>query len=161
ARFPKAEIIRLPVGKLESASALQRLRFLRSLKPELFAISTEAVDWQQGQNALLIFGALGGADRVIIFDARGHSREETRAHLLSRAPFRLAREKALSRVAIRQAESDLTRLESAIKTSPDFRVQQKSATLQVTYLRTTPAAGTQSGGATTHTTGFINAAAEL
>jgi glycosyltransferase involved in cell wall biosynthesis len=32
---------------------------------------------------------------------------------------------------------------------------------RLTYLRTTPAAGTQSGGATTHTSGFINAAAEL
>jgi glycosyltransferase involved in cell wall biosynthesis len=31
----------------------------------------------------------------------------------------------------------------------------------ITYLRTTPAAGTQSGGATTHTLGFINAAVEL
>src|SRR5207302_909876 len=32
---------------------------------------------------------------------------------------------------------------------------------RVTYLRATPAAGKQSGGATTHTAGFINAAAEL
>jgi glycosyltransferase involved in cell wall biosynthesis len=163
AAFPRAAIETLPLAKVESCSARQRLRALRALKPEMLAISTERLGWQQGQNALLLFGALGGANRILLFDAHGARRKETRSRLLLRAPFRLAQEAWASWQTVRRARRELTRLERAIERPgtqvADLKIGKPAPRL--VYLRTTPAAGTQSGGATTHTSGFINATAEL
>jgi glycosyltransferase involved in cell wall biosynthesis len=163
AAFPQATIETLPLAKVESCSARQRVRALRALKPEMLAISTERLGWQQGQNALLLFGALGGANRILLFDAHGARRKETRSRLLLRAPFRLALEAWASWQTVRRARRELTRLEHAIERRgtqvADLKIGKPAPS--IIYLRTTPAAGTQSGGATTHTSGFINATAEL
>ena len=162
--FPQVTIEMLPLTKIESCNARQRLRALRALEPEMLAVSTERLGWQQGQNALLLFGAVGGARRVLLFDAHGALREETRGSVLLRAPFRFAREAWASWMTVRRARRALSRLERefAQKKTAELDLRIDSAVRpRIIYLRTTPAPGTQSGGATTHTSGFINAAAEL
>ena len=164
ARYPQAEIEILPLARIESGSAWQRIGALRALKPDLFAVATERLAWQQGQNALLLFGALGGARRLLLFDAHGGQHEETRDRTLTCAPFRFAHEGWLSWISVLQARRELTRMERAVKQTTNkesVRAQNESDAPQISYLRTTPAAGSQSGGATTHTLGFINAAIEL
>lgn len=163
ALYPQAEIHVLPLAEIESSNAWQRLGVLRTLKPDIFAVATERLPWQQGQNVLLLFGALGGARRLLLFDAHGGRREETRSGVLIRGPVRLAREAWASRAAMRSARREMTRLEKAIKTADKegFRAKGNQDAPNITYLRTTTAAGTQSGGAATHTIGFINAAVEL
>ena len=76
--YPGATVEIIPRGQLESSAPLRRLGTLRSLRPDVFAIATERLGWQRGQNALFLFGALGGAHRVILIDASGDSREESR-----------------------------------------------------------------------------------
>ena len=163
-RYPDAGIENVPRNDLESNGPVERVRMLRTLSPDVFAVSTERLAWQQGQNALLLFGSLGGARRVLVFDVHGARREEIRGRVLLRAPFRFAQEAWVSRKTVRCARRELTRLERAIEQSgtaaADLELDSEVAP-RLTYLRTTPAAGTQSGGATTHTSGFINAAAEL
>jgi glycosyltransferase involved in cell wall biosynthesis len=163
ARYPHAEIEILPPAKIDSGSALQRLKVLRALTPDLFAVATEQLAWQQGQNALLTFGALGGAGRVLLFDAHGQEREEVRSGALLRAPFRFLHEALASWTAVNRARRELAKLEHAVETANQKSVQAEGDpdAPTISYLRTTPAAGTQSGGATTHTLGFINAAVEL
>ena len=106
-KYPGATVDNLPREQLESGSWSQRLNALRSLRPDIFAVATERLIWQRGQNAMLLFGALGGATRVVLVDARGDSREETRAGILARLPARLSSEAAASTTAIAKSKSRL------------------------------------------------------
>ncbi|MDT5123125.1 MAG: hypothetical protein QOC96_2607 [Acidobacteriota bacterium] len=163
--YPQAEMVEIPRARLESSAMTQRLSALRALRPDIFAVATERLAWQRGQNAFLLFGALAGARRTIILDAHGAQREETRARSLIASPTRLAREAAISAAAIRRGGQQLRRLELAIKrgehlrTSPQQNLETDATT--ITYLRATPGPGTQMGGAASHINGFINAALEL
>jgi glycosyltransferase involved in cell wall biosynthesis len=150
---------------LESLPTLQRVRVLRSLHADLFAVATERLAWQRGQNALLLFGALAGAHRVVLLDAHGDAREETRAGIISRAPLRFALEAAASERAIARSRVQLKRFERAVLSRSQV-ISPKSAAesfeaIRIAYLRSTPSPGTLAGGAATHINGFVNAAVEL
>lgn len=147
---------------IEEGSFAVRLSRLRALHPDVFAIATERLAWQRGQDALLLFGALAGARRSIIFDAHGGWREDTRARTLTTAPARLLSEAAVSRKALKDAARELRRLEREVE---QFQIEPGKKDLQylprIVYLRTTPGPGTQPGGAASHINGFINAAERL
>src|SRR5437588_4502557 len=151
AAFPQASIEILPLAKVERGSRRHRLRALRALAPDMLAVSTERLGWQQGQNALLLFGALGRARRILLFDLHGAKREEPIGRVLLRAPFRFAKEAWASWKTVRLARRELNRLERDLvqrKTDEFDLGTDSNVRARITYLRTTPAAGTQSGGAT-------------
>jgi len=160
---PGAVIEKISRDQLTGSSPADRLRAVRALGPEIFAVATERLAWQQGQNALLLFGASARAGRVMLFDSHGASREETRGQVILRAPFRFLRDAWVNWQTLRRARRDLSRLERELASGNigefDLRAGVEAAP-RITYLRTTPAAGTQSGGASTHTIGFIKGAIE-
>ena len=163
-RQPAAEIEIIARDELEKGSYLNRVAKLRSLKPDTFAIATERLAWQRGQNALMLFGVLAGARRVILIDAYDDAREETRGRILSRLPFRLVSEFAASALAIAQTRSRLKQLEQAIRNrakSVSSSSEKAPSALRIAYLRSTPSPGTPAGGAATHIKGFVSAATEL
>ena len=177
-RYPAAEIILLPRAAVEAGSAVARLGALRKLAPDAFAVATERLSWQQGQNLLLLFGTLAGARRTILLDTDGEFHEQRAGRILLNAPFRLVREAFNSARAVRRGRRELRRLEQAVAdrngnylgdqivdrtASPNAGVPGTDDVrpLSVTYIRGTPAAGTQVGGSTSHINGFIHAATEL
>ncbi len=162
-KYPLAGIEILSREEFEKVSARRRLRLLRSMKPDVFAVMTERLVWQRGQNALLSLGAIAGARSSVILDAHGGWREERRGKLLTQAPARLAREALASRAAMRSAERELTQLEAAVeKGEPELSKSSASNTQpRFIYLRSSPGPGTQAGGAASHINGFINAALQL
>jgi glycosyltransferase involved in cell wall biosynthesis len=167
-RYPQSVIEEISRREMESLSGFAaRLNFLRGLRPEVFAVSTERLAWQRGQNAFLLFGAMAGARRSIILDAHGGVREETRRRILLTAPARLTREAALSGMIINRARRQLRRLERVVESSsqlhagPEQSVEDGREALEIIYLRATPGPGTQLGGAASHINGFINAAHKL
>jgi glycosyltransferase involved in cell wall biosynthesis len=161
-KYPGATVQNIPREQLDSGSSSQRLRTLRALRPEVFAIATERLIWQRGQNALLLFGALGGARRVVLIDARGDSREETRSGILAQLPMRFAAEAAASIAAIRKSQSRLKQLEQLVAGRAASRAARKSPDqLSIAYLRSTPSPGSAAGGAATHINGFVEAATKL
>ena len=163
-RHPAAEIESIARDDLEKGSYLNRVAKLRALKPDTFVIATERLAWQRGQNALMLFGLLGGARRVILIDAYDDTREETRGRILLRMPFRLASELAASALAISKTRSRLKQLEQAIRNrakSVSSSSKKGPNALRVAYLRSTPSPGTPAGGAATHIKGFLSAATEL
>ncbi len=110
---------------------------------------------------MLLFGALGGARRVVLVDARGDSREEAWAGILTRLPARLSSEAAASTKAIAKSKSRLKQLEQvAVNRAPAFSGKNGDQ-LRIAYLRSTPSPGSAAGGAATHINGFVNAASEL
>jgi glycosyltransferase involved in cell wall biosynthesis len=162
--YPGAEIENISRDQLESCPPLRRIRALRSRRPHIFAVATERLAWQSGQNALLVFGALAGARRVVLVDSSGGSREETRASILAREPFRFAAESAASALAIARSKAGLKQLEQAVESRANSFSQEPAKNfdaLRIVYLRSTPGVGTQAGGAATHINGFVNAATEL
>jgi glycosyltransferase involved in cell wall biosynthesis len=174
-RYPHSTIEELARREIETGSPAARLARLRAARPDLFAVLTERLSWQRGQNSLLLFGALAGADRVLLMDSHGAMREETCARIMLSAPARLAHEAAASARAVLNARRRLSRLEREIMASDHHKVrtrkerardekskQQQTKPQQhgplIVYLRATPGAGTQVGGASSHINGFINAA---
>jgi len=159
--FPAAAIESLSRYELESSSAAQRLRTVRGLRPDIFAILTERLEWQRGQNALLAFGALAGARRVVLIDSRGTVRNESRSQILARTPARLARESAASAAAVKRSRAHLKELERTVANQTTAQVEARSREISIAYLRSTPSPGSQAGGAATHINGFVNAATQL
>jgi glycosyltransferase involved in cell wall biosynthesis len=163
-RYPGAFIEDIPRSEIEGGGMAQRLNALRSLGPDVFAVATERLAWQRGQNAFLLFGALAGARRTIILDAHGGWREEARSRSLFAAPARLSKEATISAAAMMRAAGQLRRLELAVKRGehlearPLKKEERREGETEIVYLRATPGPGTQLGGAASHINGFIGAA---
>ncbi|MGI8735072.1 MAG: glycosyltransferase family 4 protein [Pyrinomonadaceae bacterium] len=163
--YPQATLEMIPRNEIEVGSLFSRLGSLRAKRPDVFAIATERLAWQRGQNLLMLFGAIAGAKEVVMVDAHGGFRKESRSSLLLRAPARLTREAALSAALMTRARRELERLEKEVNdgaqpaSSTPPRAPQKS--LKITYLRTTPAPGTQAGGAASHIKGVVTGLLEL
>jgi len=164
-KYSDATIDGISRDQLDKLSSIARVRLLRSMRADVFAVATERLVWQRGQNALMLFGALTGARRVVLLDAHEGRREETRATILSRIPSRLAAETASSVVAIKQSHARLRQLERASENRANSFSPQPARkdfhSVSMAYLRSTPSAGTPAGGAATHINGFVNAAVEL
>src|SRR6185295_5213582 len=111
--------------ELENASAARRLQIVRSRRPDVFAIVTERLAWQRGQNALFAFGALAGARRVVMIDSRGAVRDESRAKIVSRTPARMARESVASAAAVKQSRSRLKELEREVANRPVCKIDPR------------------------------------
>ena len=157
ARFPGAEIEILSRDEITNSSYRNALKALRTRQPEAFVILTERLAWQRGQNALLMFGALAGARRVVLVDASGDSQEESRASILARTPFRFVAECVASLLAIARSKAGLKQLEQAVRSRANSGTQNSAENpdaLRIAYLRSTPSAGTLAGGAATHINGF-------
>src|SRR2546423_503338 len=84
--YHDAEIQSLSRDEIENPNYSARLKALRARHPHTFAIATERLGWQRGQNALLLFGAIAGARRVVLFDMHDGFIQESRASILSRSP---------------------------------------------------------------------------
>ena len=164
-RFHTSEVETLTRAEVANSTYSERLRGLRARAPEIFAVATERLVWQRGQNALLLLGALAGAGTTIIFDRHGAWREESRASALMKAPARLVREAAISAAALVRSRRQLTQLEAAIQTRSNRTIDSGTGTSDghpnITYIRASPGPGTQAGGAASHMNGFVNAATKL
>lgn len=155
ARYPGAEIIDYPRGFLEAGSFRERLKNLRMQRPDVWAVSTESLEWQYGQTALMLFGALAGAGESLILDSRSKMRSANRFTLLAAAPFQIMTSYARGKRAVSVAKEKLASLEGKMRTRSQPRLPTHEAKISVAYLRTTPAPGTQPGGATSHINGVV------
>lgn len=160
-RLPKAEIQILTRADIDAAGIRQRLKTVRAQKPDVFAVFTERLVWQRGQNAFLAFGASSGARKTILFDRHRGWHEETRARTSAATPFRLTSEAARSALAMNKTRKELARLESQIETGAQTFARRNDDLPKLVYLRCSPGPGTQAGGAASHINGFINAAVDL
>ena len=67
--YPQATIETISRGEFETGGLNQRLSLLRARRADVFAIATERLAWQRGQNLFMLFGALAGAHEVIVLDS--------------------------------------------------------------------------------------------
>jgi len=163
--YPEASLEIIPRSEIEIGRFSSRLGRLRARRPDVFAIATENLKWQRGQNLFMLFGAMGGAREVVLLDAQEGLRRESGRALLSRAPLRLAREAAASASVMARARRELESLEQEIERgSANVSVRQRvdaHKQIKITYLRSTPGPGRQAGGAASHIKGVIEGLLEL
>lgn len=160
--YPKSVVEHISRSEFETGSLMTRLAALRARRPDVFAIATESLSWQRGQDLFMLFGALAGAREVVLLDAHGRVRKNSRSSLLLGAPVRLAREAASSASAMARARQELARLEKEVENrNPPSGVRISEGQLTITYLRATPGPGTQAGGAASHIKGVIEGLLEL
>ena len=62
--YPQATIETISRTQFETGSLTNRLAALRARQADVFAIATERLAWQRGQNLFMLFGALAGAREV-------------------------------------------------------------------------------------------------
>ena len=157
--YPGSVIETISRTEFENGSVGKRFSTLRAHRPDVFAIATERLAWQRGQNLFMLFGALARAREVVMVDSHDAVKRRTRGGLLARAPLGLGREAVISALDFAQSRRDLARLEQAVKTlaaHPHQRAQPAGQT-RVVYLRATPGPGTQAGGAASHIKGVVEA----
>lgn len=162
--FPEASIETIPRAVIENGSFLTRLRRLRGHAPDIFAVATERLAWQRGQNLFMLFGAMAGAREVLLIDAHGGLRREPGTPLLWKGPGRLARESIFSARVMARARSELATLERKVQNHSPSRVVAKnddSSQPRIVYLRATPGPGTQVGGASSHIKGVVDGLIKL
>jgi len=160
--YPHAEIKEISRLQFESAGGLAaRLNSLRAMRPDVFAVFTERLGWQRGQNLFMLFGALAGAGHSLVLDNHGAMREESRASILLQAPGRLANDSFQSAAALTRSRLELLRLEKQVKVERSSAVRPSPGAVRVVYLRATPGPGTQAGGAASHMRGVVDALAGL
>ena len=159
--FSEPQIEPLARARIEAATATQKIKLVRELRPHVFAIAMENLEWQRGQTLLSLFGGISGAKEIVAFDHAGRFRRESKAEIMLRAPFRLVREAWLSASAIWHSRRQLLQLERSVReaaANPLPRISRNNNAPKLVFLRATPGSGTQAGGASSHINGFINAA---
>ena len=161
--YPESVVELISRSEFETGSLMTRLGALRTRRPDVFAIATESLSWQRGQDLFMLFGAMAGAREVVLLDAHGRVRKNSRSSLLLGAPVRLAREAASSASAMARARQELARLEKEVKNRNVLpgAARRSDKQLRITYLRATPGPGTQAGGAASHIKGVIEGLLEL
>lgn len=177
-RYPQYSIELMPRREIETGGVIERLKRLRARRLHIFAVAVESTTRQRGADALMLFGALGGAHRCLLLGNDGETRTESRAQILARAPVRSAREALTSVVVVAQAKRELALLERSINRTNDQAAVAHNATkakacanrkacadrsdsIEIAYLRAPTGAGGQVGGAASHINGFVNHAASL
>jgi len=157
--YPQAIIETISRAQFENGSLTKRLAALRAQRPQVFAIATERLAWQRGQNLFMLFGALAGAREVLLIDSHGGVIRKTRGELLAGSPLRLGHEAVVGGVDFAESRRGLRRLEQrveALKARAHERARDSEST-RVVYLRATPGPGTQAGGAASHIKGVVEA----
>ncbi|HSK65175.1 MAG TPA: hypothetical protein VK893_15080, partial [Pyrinomonadaceae bacterium] len=157
--YPGAAIETISRTEFENGGLGQRFKTLRAHRPDVFAIATERLAWQRGQNLFMLFGALAGAREVVMVDSHDAVRRRTRGDLFVRTPLGLGHEAIVSAADFAQSRRELGRLEQAVNTLGARTGQraQPAGQCRVIYLRATPGPGTQAGGAASHIKGVVEA----
>lgn len=157
--YPQATIETISRAEFETGSLLRRLSKLRALQPDIFAIATERLAWQRGQQLFMLFGAFAGAREVIIIDSHEGLIRRTRGELLARTPARLGRETFSGAADLAESRRELRRLENALKKMrvAPHKPARETGPPRIVYLRATPGPGTQAGGAASHIKGVVDA----
>ncbi len=154
--YPHASIEFISRTEFETGSLRQRLASLRARRLDVFAIATERLAWQRGQDLFMLFGALAGARESVVIDAHGGMRRVSRLELLAGAPAVVADETITGLVDLMQSRRELLTLERE-----RYAFSKKTAVDRIVYLRSTPGPGTQAGGAASHIKGVVEALTQL
>ena len=147
-------------GEVQGAGFAKQLHTFRSLHPDVFAISTERLSWQRGQNLFMLFGSLVGAQQVVMIDPHGAELRKSRMSVLLGSPAKLSSDVVTNlKITTCTTRVESTRTRSATQWHPTGA--QLNSDPRIMYLRSTPGPGTQVGGAASHIKGVVEGLIQL
>jgi glycosyltransferase involved in cell wall biosynthesis len=161
AEYPHARIEVVPRGEVQGAGFAKQLRTFRALHPDMFAISTERLSWQRGQNLFMLFGSLVGARQVVMLDSHGGELRRSRVSVLLGSPATLSGDIVGNLTRSSRARRELNRLEHEVKSNGFKLSRSLTPNPRIMYLRSTPGPGTQVGGAASHIKGVVEGLIQL
>jgi glycosyltransferase involved in cell wall biosynthesis len=167
---PKATLKHVNKSDLKWTSKREALTRVRALGPDVFLMFTASLEAQSACGALILFGALAGARRIVIGDSRGHILSRSRVGaILVEAP-RLVLELAVGYGIIVPLSWLLTealglslifrKVLRASRSVDRTRAAGESHALRALYVRATLASARE-GGMISHVAGFAGGAAAL
>ena len=159
--YPHAKIEVVQRGEVQGLGFAKQLRMFRSLRPDVFAIATERLSWQRGQNLFMLFGALTGAFNVVMMDGHGGELKRSRANVLLGSPCRLSFDTIKNVQRFSAARRELNQIEQQVQLDRLSSARRSNTHPRVMYLRSTPGPGTQVGGAASHIKGVIEGLIQL
>ena len=159
--YPDAQIELVNRGEVQGTGFARQLRMFRALRPDVFAIATERLLWQRGQNLFMLFGALTGAREVLMLDGHGGELRRTRTNVLLGSPARLSADTLRNLRKFSQAQRELNLIEQEVQRDRMASERRSTARPRIMYLRSTPGPGTQVGGAASHIKGVVEGLIQL
>ncbi|HEX6046171.1 MAG TPA: glycosyltransferase [Pyrinomonadaceae bacterium] len=155
--YPNASIESISRSDFENGSLMKRLSSLRARRPDVFAVATERLAWQRGQELFMLFGALAGARESVLIDSHGGIQRASRLDVLAGSPAMLTDTAVTGLFDLIQSRRELLSLEHEKHEFSPIRTDHP----RVIYLRATPGPGTQAGGAASHIKGVVEALVAL
>ncbi|HNB72886.1 MAG TPA: glycosyltransferase [Acidobacteriota bacterium] len=164
------ELTLIDKARLREDSKLNWIRRLRQTPCDLFAIYCDRLEWQTLRIPMLLFGMLAGARTCLIVDSAGKElRRSALAVALWEIPH-LALEVCggafligISWALTRYLELECRMAQSRTPSNPLSTLHHSTSSRpeSLLFIRTTPTSGAQTGGATSHISGFTQGATAL
>jgi glycosyltransferase involved in cell wall biosynthesis len=161
AEYPHAQIEMVQRGEVQGAGFAKQLHTFRALHPDVFAIATERLSWQRGQNLFMLFGSLVGAHQVLMIDPHGDEVRKSRMSVLLGSPAKLSSDVVTNLKRSSHALRELNRLEQEVQHNGIKPERRSTRNPRIMYLRSTPGPGTQVGGAASHIKGVVEGLIQL
>ncbi|MEW6738075.1 MAG: glycosyltransferase family 4 protein, partial [Acidobacteriota bacterium] len=160
--YKNSEIESLAKAAVKDGSPLAQLRRLRKNERDIFIIFCDRLEWQTRCTPMLIFGLLAGARECLLVDCQGKVRRRPWWMILTVESTKLLVEALGSFLVVLVSWVLTVLLEAATKQNIPYTSKRRTdKPPKITFIRTTPTSGAQTGGANSHITGFTGGALAL
>jgi glycosyltransferase involved in cell wall biosynthesis/O-antigen/teichoic acid export membrane protein len=158
-KYGEVELDLVNKSEVRSGSQLTRLLEMRSQKRDIFIIFCDRLEWQTRRIPMLIFGLLLGCKESWIVDAHSRYEKNSRLRIIFLKIPHLFVELFGSFLVIISSYLATQLMQILVKLYP-LKWKPKTGIPQITFIRTTPTSGAQTGGANSHINGFTKGALE-
>lgn len=157
--YGNVEIDLVNKSQVRSGSQLSRLIQMRSQKRDIFVVFCDRLEWQTRRSPMLIFGLLLGCKECLIVDAHNKYEKNSRLKIIFLKIPHLFIELTGSFLVVALSYFLTQLIQLLVKYKP-ISWKPKKGLPKITFIRTTPTSGAQTGGANSHINGFTKGALE-
>ncbi|KAF0245694.1 MAG: RfbX family O-antigen/teichoic acid exporter membrane protein, partial [bacterium] len=158
-KYGEVELDLVNKAEARSGSQLARLWQMRAQKREIFIVFCDRLEWQTRRTPMLIFGLLIGCKECLLVDTHSLSERNSRLRIIFLKIPHLFIELLGSFLVIIFSWFLTALMQFLVKWRP-ISWKPKAGLPQITFIRTTPTSGSQTGGANSHINGFTKGVLE-
>ncbi len=152
-KFGEVNLDLINKSEIRAGSPLSKLKQMRAKERDIFVIFCDRLEWQTRRSPMLIFGLLLGCKECWLVDSNGHTERNSQLSvILIKIPHLFI--EAVGSILVVAISWFLTNLLQLIVKINPVNWKPTPDLPKITFIRTTPTSGAQTGGANTHITGF-------
>lgn len=152
-KYGEVELDLINKTEVRTGSPLAKLLQMRAKERDIFIIFCDRLEWQTRRSPMLIFGLLLGCNECWLVDANDHTERNSRLGIIFIKIPHLFIE-AVGSFFVIAASWFLTNFLQVIVRLRPIKWKPTPNLPKITFIRTTPTSGAQTGGANSHITGF-------